>query len=107
MMLCTLGRLVLCTCRARMHIDGSTHAAALCAKIICQIWLRRVQSGRKYAPRQADGQVGGGCRSWPYLFGRLFDKTCFAFLTATFYWRTGSVMSAANAPNLAGLLFMW
>ncbi|KAK9845354.1 hypothetical protein WJX81_004187 [Elliptochloris bilobata] len=42
-----------------------------------------------------------------YLFGRLFDKTCFAFLTATFYWRTGAVMNSTNAPNLAGLLFMW
>lgn len=78
------------------HRDGSAHIAALCAKF-CS----------KHAPRQADGQVGCGCHSWPYLFGRLFDKTCFAFLTATFYWRTGSVMNAANAPNLAGLLFMW
>jgi len=48
-----------------------------------------------------------GRRSGNYLFGRLFDKTCFAFLTATFYWRTGAVMDPANAPNLAGLLFMW
>lgn len=46
-------------------------------------------------------------RSWLYLFGRLFDKTCFTFLTATFYLWVGADNSAQNEPNIAGLLFMW
>ncbi|KAK9906864.1 hypothetical protein WJX75_009364 [Coccomyxa subellipsoidea] len=46
-------------------------------------------------------------RSWLYLFGRLFDKTCFTFLTATFYLWVGANNTAENEPNIAGLLFMW
>lgn len=46
-------------------------------------------------------------RSFLYLFGRLFDKGCFTFLTATFYLWVGGDNSAENYPNIAGLLFMW
>ena len=67
------------------------------AVISCRLWSRL----------QVVLTSDNGRRSGNYLFGRLFDKTCFAFLTATFYWRTGAVMDPANAPNLAGLLFMW
>jgi hypothetical protein len=42
-----------------------------------------------------------------YLFGRLFDKTVFTFLTATFYLWVGKNNTAANVPNLGGLLFLW
>lgn len=42
-----------------------------------------------------------------YLFGRLFDKTVFTFLTATFYLWVGRNNTAANVPNLGGLLFLW
>ena len=42
-----------------------------------------------------------------YLIGRLFDKTCFTFLTATFFLSVAKDNSAANFPNVAGLLFMW
>ena len=42
-----------------------------------------------------------------YLFGRMFDKACFSFATATFYLAAGRNSSAANVPNLAGLLYMW
>ncbi|CAK0786885.1 hypothetical protein CVIRNUC_010099 [Coccomyxa viridis] len=42
-----------------------------------------------------------------YLFGRIFDKACFSFATATFYLAAGRNSSAANVPNLAGLLYMW
>lgn len=42
-----------------------------------------------------------------YLFGRLFDKTIFTFLVATFYLWVGRADTAANEPNIAGLLFMW
>lgn len=46
-------------------------------------------------------------RSMLYLFGRLFDKACFTFLTATFYLWVGANNTAENEPNIAGLLFMW
>ena len=46
-------------------------------------------------------------RSGVYLFGRLFDKTVFTLLTFTYYWRVGQDLSAGNAPNIAGMLFMW
>lgn len=42
-----------------------------------------------------------------YLFGRLFDKAVFTFLTATFYLWVGKNNTAANVPNLGGLLFLW
>jgi len=42
-----------------------------------------------------------------YLFGRLFDKACFTFLTATFYLWVGKNNTAANVPNIGGLLFLW
>lgn len=42
-----------------------------------------------------------------YLFGRLFDKAVFTFLTATFYLWVGKTNTAANVPNIGGLLFLW
>lgn len=42
-----------------------------------------------------------------YLMGRLLDKTVFTFLICTFYLWVGRADTAANEPNIAGLLFMW
>ena len=41
------------------------------------------------------------------MFGRLFDKTLFAFFGIAYYWHVGKDLSVTNNPNIAGFLFMW
>ena len=42
-----------------------------------------------------------------YMFGRLFDKLLFAIFGIAYYWHVGKDLSASNALNIEGFLFMW
>lgn len=45
--------------------------------------------------------------NWVFLLGRVFDKLVFSVLTVVYYWKVGRDFSPSNAPNLAGVLFLW
>lgn len=46
-------------------------------------------------------------KNWVFLLGRVFDKLVFSLLTVIYYWKVGRDFSPSNAPNIAGVLFLW